>query len=91
MSSMPISRSEVGRVADYVAALEAALVPETDFVSRRLRERAVKVLGLEGEASTTLKKLLNELYAILIHAGSRKPSVTGSNVGSPGPRPLVEI
>jgi hypothetical protein len=62
--------SEVDRVADYVAALEAALVPENDFVSRRLRERAVKLLGLEGDASTTLKKLLNELYAIrstLVH------------------------
>lgn len=61
---------EVDRVADYVAALEAALVPETDFVSRRLRERAVKLLGLEGDASAALMKLLNEFYAIrstLVH------------------------
>jgi hypothetical protein len=63
-------QSEVDRVADYIAALEAALVPEHDFISRRLRERAVKLLALEGDAANEARKLLNELYAIrstLVH------------------------
>jgi hypothetical protein len=62
--------SEVDRVADYVAALEAALVPEHDFVLRRLRERAVKLLELETGSARETKKLLKDLYAIrstLVH------------------------
>ena len=60
--------SEVDRVADYVAA--AALVPESDFVSQRLRERAVKLLGLEADPARKTGKLLNQLYSIrsrLVH------------------------
>lgn len=67
--------SEVDRVADYVAALEAALVPEKDFVSQRFRERAVKLLDLKGEAARETRKLLNKLYAIrstLVHGGFPK-------------------
>jgi hypothetical protein len=56
--------TEVDRVFNYVAALEAALVPEHDFISRRLRERAVKLLDLETEPARDAKKLLNDLYAI---------------------------
>jgi hypothetical protein len=61
---------EVDRVADHVAALEAALVPEHDFISRRLRERAAKLLGLEGDTARETKRLLTDLYAIrstLVH------------------------
>lgn len=66
----PNFSSEVNRVTDYIAALEAALVPETDFVSRRLRERAVRLLGLEGSESKPQERLLNEMYSIrstLVH------------------------
>ena len=56
--------TEVDRVFNYVAALEAALVPEHDFISRRLRERAVKLLDLETEPARAATKLLNALYAI---------------------------
>lgn len=56
--------TEVDRVFNYVAALEAAIVPEHDFISRRLRERAVKLLALETEQARDAKKLLNDLYAI---------------------------
>jgi hypothetical protein len=62
--------SEVDRVADYVAALEAALVPETDFVSRRLRERATSLLALGGDTAGESRKLLSDIYAIrstLVH------------------------
>ncbi len=64
--------SEVDRVADYVAALEATLVPEDEFVSRRLRERAVKLLDLGGDAARETKKLLNKFYDVrstLAHGG----------------------
>jgi hypothetical protein len=65
--------SEVDRVMDYTTALEAALVPESDFVSRRLKERAVKILDLSEDAARPNKKLLNEFYGIrstLVHGGS---------------------
>src|SRR5207253_2733432 len=62
--------SEVDRVADHVAAIEAALVPESGFVSRRLRERAVKLIELEGETARETKKILSQHYGIrstLVH------------------------
>ncbi|GEM_PF-933133 len=62
--------SEVDRVALYFAALEASLVPESDFVSRRLRERASSLLEFEGESAVETKSLLSRLYAIrstLVH------------------------
>jgi hypothetical protein len=68
--------TEVDRVMDYTTALESALVPEMDFVSRRLRERALKMLGLSGEVAEKAKKLLKEFYSIrstLVH-GSRLSS-----------------
>jgi hypothetical protein len=65
----PNFQSEVDRVADYIAALEAALVPETDFVSRRLRERTIHLLGSESDPSS-LRKMLTDMYSIrstLVH------------------------
>jgi hypothetical protein len=62
--------SEVDRVASYTAYIEAALVPESDFVSRRLRERAVGILDLGGDSAGEMKKMLNDIYAIrstLVH------------------------
>jgi hypothetical protein len=62
--------SEVDRVMDYTTALEAALVPESDFVSRSLRERAVKVLGLSGDEASRVTSLLKDFYSIrstLVH------------------------
>jgi len=62
---------EVDRVADYVAALEAILLPENDlFIQRRLRERAVRLLGLTDENASSTKKLLTRFYGIrstLVH------------------------
>jgi hypothetical protein len=56
------------RVMDFVAALEAALVPERDFVSRRLRERGARLLeghaqhlGLEPKA---VSQILNKFYSV---------------------------
>lgn len=68
--------SEVDRVMDYTTALEAALVPESDFVSRRLCERAVKLLGLSGDDATKAKSLLKDFYSI------RSTLVHGSGLSS---------
>jgi len=72
----PSFESGLDRVADYVAALEAALIPETDlFIQRRLRERAVRLLGLNDENGSATKKILTRLYGIrstLVH-GSPVP------------------
>jgi hypothetical protein len=62
--------SEVDRLVDYITALEAALVPESDFVGRRLRERAVALLGSSGESRDQTKRFLTDMYAIrstLVH------------------------
>jgi hypothetical protein len=55
---------DIGRVIDYVTAIEASIVPEADFVGRRLRERAVRLLGLEESDARNAKKLLSEMYGI---------------------------
>ncbi len=69
----PNFESEIDRIIDYITALEAALVPESDFVGRRLRERAVRLLGLKGEPNDNTKRLLTEIYEIrstLVHGSS---------------------
>jgi hypothetical protein len=52
---------ELERILDYYTALEAAIVPEHDFVSRRLRERAAVLLQISGDDAETLKKRLATL------------------------------
>jgi hypothetical protein len=52
------------RILDHVMALEAAFVPERDFVSRRLNERMTALLGgTQGERSS-FRKMMNEFYGI---------------------------
>jgi hypothetical protein len=52
------------RVLDYMIALEALFVPEADFVSRRLRERAAAILGGTEDDKSILRKMMNEFYGI---------------------------
>lgn len=70
----PNFQNDVDRVIDYVTALEAVAVPESDFVSRRLRERSTRLLELQGDAERTAKKLLNDMY------GTRSTLVHGSSL-----------
>jgi len=55
---------ELERVLDYMVALEAALVPEKDFVSRRLRERGAKMLANNPEKQGEARKRLLGFYDI---------------------------
>lgn len=56
--------NEVDRIVDYIIALEATLVPEKDFVGRRLRERAVSLLiGCNIDSDDT-KRLLRDFYRV---------------------------
>jgi len=69
----PNFQSDVDRVIDYTTALEAAIVPESDFVSRRLRERAKLLPSLSGMADTADQELLTKMYGIrstLVHGSS---------------------
>ena len=62
--------TRVDRVIDYIAALEAALVHESDFLSRRLRDRTQLLLDLRGNADPGSKKCMKDVYDIrstLIH------------------------
>lgn len=59
-----IEINEVDRIVDYMIALEAALVPERDFVGRRLRERGARLICEDPEESEATKKLLRELYDV---------------------------
>jgi hypothetical protein len=66
----PNFQNDVDRVIDYVTALEAVAVPESDFVSRRLRERSVRLLERQDDAERMAKKLLNDMYGVrstLVH------------------------
>jgi len=66
----PKFEGDVDRVIDYMTALEAAIVPESDFVTRRLRERARLLLSLQGQEDPAPQKLLTDLYGIrstLVH------------------------
>ena len=51
----------VDRIVDYMIALESTLVFETEFISRRLRERAVRLLRREA---TALIHLLRDFYGV---------------------------
>lgn len=67
------AHDQIDRVVDYMTALEATLVPESDFVGRRLRERAVKLTNsIELSAQ---KRLLRDFYNI------RSTIVHGSKIG----------
>jgi hypothetical protein len=59
-----IEINEVDRVVDYMIGLEAALVAERDFVGRRLRERATRLVCKDPGESEATKKLLRELYDV---------------------------
>jgi hypothetical protein len=67
----PEFEMEVDRVVDYASAVEAALVPEHDFVGRRLRERAIALLKPKDEPEAKdIKHLVREIYGIrstLVH------------------------
>jgi hypothetical protein len=55
--------NEVDRIVDYMIAIEATLAPEKDvFIGKRLRERAVKLLGEEGEQADQTRELLKKFY-----------------------------
>jgi hypothetical protein len=67
-----ITRRELERILDFFIALEAALVPEHDFVGRRLRERAAALLGLDHDTAGLFKKRLGDVYgirSIIAHGG----------------------
>jgi hypothetical protein len=64
---------EVDRIVDYMIALEAALVPERDFVSRRLRERAARILQANGQADPGTIALMRDCYGVrstIAHGGA---------------------
>lgn len=52
------------RILDYMISLEASFVSETDFVSRRLRERTASILGGSEKDKSRFKKEMSVLYAI---------------------------
>jgi len=56
---------DVDRVLDYATALEATLVPEKSFNSRRMRHRAAALVAPDNPADSNLvRNLVNKLYDI---------------------------
>lgn len=53
---------ELDRIVDLVVAMEAVMVYEKDFVGRLLRNRAIRLLGLEGDAVKPVKTMLTDFY-----------------------------
>lgn len=61
----------VDRIVDYVTALETILVPEKDFVGRRLRERAAALLEKHDDIND-IRGLLKGFYSVrsaFVHGG----------------------
>lgn len=56
---------EVDRIVDYATALEAAVVPESEFSGRRIRYRAAMlVFPNDLEKQATLRKIVQQVYEI---------------------------
>jgi hypothetical protein len=53
---------EVDRLVDYMIALEAALVPESEFVGIRLRKRAARLIGAGPDETDALVRKIRSLY-----------------------------
>lgn len=54
---------DVDRVVDYATALEATLVPEPDFNSRRIRQRAAALLAPDNPTENdVVRRLVQKLY-----------------------------
>lgn len=63
---------EVDRAIDYTIALEALLVPERDFVGKRVRNRAAALLSNDPTQRASHSALVKRLYGIrsaLVHGG----------------------
>jgi len=64
---------EIDRIVDYLTTLESVLVPERDgFTGRRLRERAVLLMGLTENERDNTKRLLKNFYDVrstIVHGG----------------------
>ncbi|HEY6302544.1 MAG TPA: hypothetical protein VIX14_05705, partial [Terriglobales bacterium] len=56
---------EVDRILDYVTALEATLVPEKDFNTRRITKRgAAMISGGDASQACIIAKFIKQLYEI---------------------------
>lgn len=64
------------RIVDYITVLETILVPEKDFLGRRLRERAAALLRDKQIDIDDTKHLLRDFYNI------RSVIVHGSDISS---------
>lgn len=71
-----VDADELDRVVNYMMAIEAALVPEKDFVSARLKQRALALVQWHSaDDEDKAKKALAELYSV------RSSIAHGSRVG----------
>lgn len=69
----------VDRIVDYITVLETILVPEKDFIGRRLRERAAGLLEKLDNVSD-VRNLLKKFYAVrstVVHGGDISPFKDG--------------
>jgi hypothetical protein len=62
---LDVDSGTIDRLVDYMIALEATLVPEQDFVGRRLRERAVALIRGTPETKSILSKFYDVRSAIV--------------------------
>src|ERR1700678_976974 len=53
---------EVDRLVDYTVALEAALVPERDFLGARLRNRAARLISADENGANAVVRQIRSLY-----------------------------
>ena len=76
---------DVDRIVDYAIALEAAVVPKSDFSSRRIRYRAAMLVSPNDlEEQKTVRKLVQQVYDI------RSSIVHGSKLNTDKREWLIE-
>jgi hypothetical protein len=66
------AQDQLDRIVDYMTVLESILVSESDFVGRRLRERAARLLKEHNIDIDDTKRLLRDFYGVrsaVVHGG----------------------
>ena len=66
------AQDQLDRIVDYMTVLESILVSESDFVGRRLRERAARLFKEHNINTDDTKRLLRDFYSVrsaVVHGG----------------------
>jgi hypothetical protein len=64
------THNELDRIVDYIIAIESILVPEGDFIGRRLRERTASLLDIQNKETIEIIRGFYNLRSKIVHGDS---------------------